>query len=134
MQDRVECTVLDTCLWMTQKHHCPTARRLRYHPFNMLSRLTSRLHGRKLEHLPEVLAATAAAVIAESIANGNEETEETTVLRTIGWVTAGLGAVAFGLFVGRELRQRYKFNRRTPYDFYAHSGDEMADVEFGVGI
>ena len=60
--------------------------------------------------------------------------EETTMIRTIGWITAGLGAVALGLVVGRELRQRYKFNRRTPYDFYAHSGDEMQDMEFGVGI
>ncbi len=56
------------------------------------------------------------------------------MLQTLGWVTAGMGAVALGLFVGRELRQRYKFNRRTPYDFYAHSGDEVQDMEFGVGI
>jgi hypothetical protein len=44
-----------------------------------------------------------------------------------------LGAVALGLFIGRELRQRYKFNRRTPYDFYSHSGDEQG-VDFGLGI
>ncbi len=100
----------------------------------MLSQLTSRFHIRKLEHLPEVLAATAAAAIADSISNLEEKSEETTVLRTLGWLTAGLGAVAIGLMVGRELRQRYKFNRRTPYDFYAHSGDEMQDMEFGVGI
>ena len=63
------------------------------------------------------------------------EIEESTLFKTIGWVSAGLGAVAIGLFVGRELRQRYKFNRRTPYDFYAHSGsDEQQDMEFGVGI
>jgi hypothetical protein len=55
-------------------------------------------------------------------------------LKTIGWVSAALGAVALGLIVGRELRQRYKFNRRTPYDLYAHSGDELPDVDFGVGI
>lgn len=59
--------------------------------------------------------------------------EESTLAKTIGWISAGLGAVALGLFVGRELRQRYKFNRRTPYDFYAHSGDEQ-DVDFGLGI
>ena len=59
--------------------------------------------------------------------------EESTIFRTVGWISAGLGAVALGLFVGRELRQRYKFNRRTPYDFYAHSGDEQ-DVDFGLGI
>jgi len=134
MANRVGCTVLGPRLWMTQKHHCQSLGRLRYHASTMLSRLNARLHGRKLEQLPEVLAATAAALIADSISKVEEKTEETTVLRTIGWVTAGLGAVAIGLVVGRELRQRYKFNRRTPYDFYAHSGDEMTDVEFGVGI
>jgi hypothetical protein len=52
----------------------------------------------------------------------------------LGLLSAGLSAVAIGIIVGRELRQRYKFNRRTPYDFYAHSGDEAQDVEFGLGI
>jgi hypothetical protein len=61
------------------------------------------------------------------------EEEETTLIKTVGWISAGLGAVALGLFIGRELRQRYQFNRRTPYDFYAHSGDEQ-DVDFGLGI
>ena len=56
------------------------------------------------------------------------------ILRNLGWVSAGLTAVAIGVVIGRELRQRYKFHRRTPYDIYAHSGDEMQDVEFGVGI
>ena len=56
------------------------------------------------------------------------------LLRTVAWTTAGAGALALGLYVGRELRQRYKFHRRTPYDFYAHSGDRLPDVEFGVGI
>jgi hypothetical protein len=59
--------------------------------------------------------------------------EETTLIKTVGWISAGLGAVALGLFIGRELRQRYRFNRRTPYDFYAHSGDEQ-DADFGLGI
>ena len=59
--------------------------------------------------------------------------EESAIIKTVGWISAGLGAVAIGLFIGRELRQRYKFNRRTPYDFYAHSGDEQ-DVDFGLGI
>ena len=61
------------------------------------------------------------------------EPEDSTLIKTIGWITAGLGAVAIGLFVGRELRQRYQFNRRTPYDAYAHAGDEQ-DVDFGLGI
>jgi hypothetical protein len=63
----------------------------------------------------------------------DESEEETTLIKTVGWISAGLGAVALGLFIGRELRQRYRFNRRTPYDFYAHSGDEQ-DVDFGLGI
>jgi hypothetical protein len=59
--------------------------------------------------------------------------EETTLIKTVGWISAGLGAVALGLFLGRELRQRYRFNRRTPYDAYAHAGDEQ-DIDFGLGI
>ena len=78
-------------------------------------------------------AADPATLLANVIENLTPE-EESTLLRTVGWVSAGLGALAVGLFVGRELRQRYKFNRRTPYDFYAHSGGEEHDLEFGVGI
>jgi hypothetical protein len=62
-----------------------------------------------------------------------EDEEDSTLIKTVGWVSAGLGAVALGLFIGRELRQRYKFNHRTPYDVYAHAGDEQ-DVDFGLGI
>ena len=60
------------------------------------------------------------------------EPEDSALIKTVGWVSAGLGAVALGLFIGREIRQRYKFNRRTPYDFYSHAGDEQ-DVDFGLG-
>jgi hypothetical protein len=105
----------------------------------MLSLLTSRLSGKKLEEMPAIVAATAQEAIQESFKDALEQglpaMKESTLLTTIGWVSAGFGAVALGLFVGRELRQRYKFNRRTPYDFYAHSGsDEPQDMEFGVGI
>jgi hypothetical protein len=62
-----------------------------------------------------------------------QEDQESALIKTVGWVSAGLGAVALGLFIGREIRQRYKFNRRTPYDFYSHAGDEN-DVEVGLGI
>ena len=55
-------------------------------------------------------------------------------LRNVGWISAGITALALGVVIGREIRQRYKFNRRTPYDIYAHSGDQAQDVEFGVGI
>jgi hypothetical protein len=100
----------------------------------MLSQLTSRLSGQKLEDMPAVLAAAAQQAIGDALEGHMSDAEETTLLRTLGWITAGLGAVALGLVVGRELRQRYKFNRRTPYDFYAHSGEEAQDLEFGVGI
>ena len=96
----------------------------------MFQSLMSRLSSEKLEELPDALAVSAGEALADVL----PEVEESTLLRTLGWVSAGLGAVALGLVVGRELRQRYKFNRRTPYDFYAHSGDEMQDMEFGVGI
>ena len=38
-----------------------------------------------------------------------------------------------GIFVGREICHRYKFKRRTPYDFYSNAGERQAS-EFGVGI
>lgn len=70
--------------------------------------------------------------IEESVESATHD--GSTFLRNLGWVSAGIATLALGLVVGRELRQRYKFNRRTPYDFYAHSGDQAQDVEFGVGI
>jgi DNA helicase TIP49 (TBP-interacting protein) len=69
----------------------------------------------------------------ESSIEGKQKSGHSLV-RTAGWVSAGVTALALGVVVGREIRQRYKFNRRTPYDFYAHSGDQATDVEFGVGI
>ncbi len=93
----------------------------------MKSLPTIRLFGIKEEDLP--VATLESPVEAASA----PEEEESTALKTIGWVSAGLGAVALGLFIGRELRQRYKFNRRTPYDLYSHAGDEQ-DVDFGLGI
>ena len=55
------------------------------------------------------------------------------VAATAAWVTGALAVITAGLYVGRELRYRYKQKRKTPYDFYAHSGDR-SDLEFGVGI
>ena len=60
--------------------------------------------------------------------------KESTLFRTVGWVSAGLGAVALGLVVGNEIRQRYKFNRRTPYDNYGHAGDVAYDMDAGIGV
>ena len=69
----------------------------------------------------------------EALLSSEDVEVETALIKTVGWISAALGAVALGLIVGRELRQRYKFNRRTPYDFYAHSGDGQ-DADFGLGI
>ncbi|WP_260703335.1 hypothetical protein [Edaphobacter flagellatus] len=80
-------------------------------------------------------AATDSATPVSNVLPFPEHEEESTLIKTVGWISAGLGAVALGLFLGRELRQRYKFNRRTPYDFYSHSGDDkQQDVDFGLGI
>ena len=54
-------------------------------------------------------------------------------LQIITWVSIGVAVAAIGVFVGAELRSRYRFNRRTPYDFYSYAGEEHAS-EFGVGI
>lgn len=83
-----------------------------------------RVFGKKSSDLPEL----ASELLSDIAPPG-----ETPLLRTLAWISAGAGALALGLFLGRELRSRYKFNRRTPYDFYAHSGD-AAEMEFGVGI
>jgi hypothetical protein len=79
---------------------------------------------RSKNKLEAAIDAAAAEVAAEGRA----------ILRNIGWVSAGITAIAIGVVIGRELRQRYKFNRRTPYDVYAHAGDKVDDMEFGVGI
>jgi len=54
--------------------------------------------------------------------------------KILGLTSVAVGAAALGLYLGRELRSRYKFKRRTPYDRYAHAGDEGPVGEFGMGI
>lgn len=56
--------------------------------------------------------------------------------RSLGWVSVAAGMIALGFFVGLQLRSRYNFRRRSPYDFYSHAGDEQASgaTEYGVGI
>ncbi len=83
-----------------------------------------RLFGTRLEDIP--------AVLAKSLPT--RESQSNTFFVTLGWISAGAGALGLGLIAGRELRRRYKFKRRTPYDLYAHAGDYNNDVEFGVGI
>ena len=62
-----------------------------------------------------------------------DEQDESKTLKVIGWFSVGMAVAAVGLYVGRELRLRYKFNRRTPYDFYSSAGNQQS-TEFGVGI
>ena len=70
--------------------------------------------------------------IEKSVSRGSRK--DRVMLRNIGLVSAGVTALALGVVVGREIRLRYKFKRRTPYDNFAHAGDQVADVECGVGI
>lgn len=64
-----------------------------------------------------------------------ESSSEHKVLRVLGWFSAGMALAGLGVLVGYELRCRYKFNRRTPYDFFSHAeGEQQAANEFGVGI
>ena len=62
-------------------------------------------------------------------------TDESCLFRIVGWASVALGMAALGLYVGRELRLRYKFNKRTPYDIFSHAGDAFPAADYyGVGI
>jgi len=61
-----------------------------------------------------------------------EETKETNALQVITWLSLGMAVAAVGIFVGREIRSRYKFKRRTPYDFYSNA--EYQPGDYGVGV
>ena len=79
----------------------------------------------------------APAVAEETAADETltEEKNESSTLKVITWLSVGMAVAALGIFVGRELRSRYRFNRRTPYDFYDHaSGNEQQTGEFGLGV
>jgi hypothetical protein len=62
-----------------------------------------------------------------------DDQEDSKTLRVIGWFSVGMAVAALGLYIGRELRLRYKFSHRTPYDFYSNAGNQQTS-EFGVGI
>lgn len=62
-----------------------------------------------------------------------EEKAERSTLRVIGWFSVGMAVAALGIYLGSELRSRYKFKRRTPYDFYSNAGERQAS-EFGMGV
>lgn len=54
-------------------------------------------------------------------------------LQVIGWFSVGMAVAALGIYVGSELRNRSKFKKRTPYDFYSNAGESDLG-EFGVGV
>ncbi|MGA3048139.1 MAG: hypothetical protein ABSD67_16015 [Terracidiphilus sp.] len=62
-----------------------------------------------------------------------EEKRERKALQVIGWFSIGMAVATIGIYLGYELRCRYKFNRRTPYDFYSNAGEQHVS-EFGMGI
>ncbi len=62
-----------------------------------------------------------------------EEKSERSTLRVIGWFSVGMVVAAVGIYLGKEIRSRYKFNNRTPYDFYSNAGEPQVG-EFGVGV
>jgi hypothetical protein len=76
---------------------------------------------------------TAAAAFSDS--SSLLEKDGAVSFKIIGLASLAVGVAALGVYLGRELRSRYKFNRRTPYERYGHSGDEGAAVgEFGMGV
>lgn len=62
-----------------------------------------------------------------------DENADKSALRVIGWFSMGMAVATIGIYLGYELRSRYKFKRRTPYDFYSGAGSQPLN-EFGVGI
>ena len=62
-----------------------------------------------------------------------EEACERKTLRVIGWFSAGMAVATLGIYLGYEIRSRYKFRHRTPYDFYS-GAEPQPTSDFGVGI
>ena len=61
--------------------------------------------------------------------------DEISACKIVGWTSVAVGIAALGLYhVGRELRSRYKFRRRTPYDVFSHAGDRISAADYGIGI
>jgi hypothetical protein len=67
------------------------------------------------------------------IAECEQERSGSAALRVLAWFSVGMAVAALGIFVGAEMRSRYRFKRRTPYDFYSNAGEQETG-EFGVGI
>ena len=54
------------------------------------------------------------------------------IVQMATWFGVGVAVAAVGVLVGREMRSRYKYNRRATYDFYADAS--YASGEYGVGV
>lgn len=67
-----------------------------------------------------------------SILNSDEPSDSST-LKVLGWFSVGMAVAAISFWVGREIRERYRFSQRTPYDFYANAGEPQA-TEYGMGV
>jgi hypothetical protein len=76
---------------------------------------------------------TDSAPLIPALESDVSEKKGTGALRVIGWFSMGMAVAAIGIYLGVEFRSRYRFNRRTPYDFYASAGEQTAS-EFGMGI
>ena len=68
-----------------------------------------------------------------ALESAESEKKGSNALRVIGWFSIGMAVAAVGIYLGAEIRNRYRFNRRTPYDFYSNAGEQTAS-EFGMGI
>lgn len=55
------------------------------------------------------------------------------VLKIAGWFSAGLFVAVVSIYAAAEIRSRYLFNKRTPYDFFSNVGEQPTG-EFGMGI
>jgi hypothetical protein len=75
---------------------------------------------------------TDAVSLAATEESPADEKTGVTAMRVITWFSIGLAVAAVGIVVGAELRSRYRFKKRTPYDFYSNAGQEPG--EFGVGV
>jgi len=71
--------------------------------------------------------------LASANESAAEQATESKTLRVIGWFSVGMAVAALGIYLGSEVRSRYRFKRRTPYDFYSNAGEQQAG-EFGMGI
>ena len=75
--------------------------------------------------------------VEEQMEDAETTSGSSAALRAVGWTSVALAVTALGLYVGRELRLRYKIRHRTPSDLFSHAGEDFSNdlnAEFGMGI